>query len=1133
MKKFERWVMLIGIVIILAGSISAFEFDNVGKYDAANKVMTITNSFGLGSDIAKVKLLTPNPNHVIRGKDRQVMVFQIESFEDYTDAIKSMQIQNLKNNAYINKPYHYEYAVYGDVDVEDYKTTCNDVTKIGGCTSEVVGKHKENQIIRWDDLTAISVLKGNLTIALVTDVAPGDYYDGVPELFGIRINTWAAWDDALNNSLLGWWNFNESGTVLYDVYLGKYNMTNAATVSLNNTGLVENCLYYGAASSFTNRTKEPLNFPNKNMTLNFWINNTGGIANNDVLGTLEAGVNGWLFYFSGNKYSIYSNNGAVNIVSVGDVASGVWSMITINENDSGTQLFVNALMVGSSTGFITSGTAFFRIGSRPAGGTTYTGKVDEMGLWNRSLTAAELVQLNDSRMSFVSNTTPVGPDSPPVVTLNGPATDSRYSSSPTTVNLNCTATDDQGLLNASLIVNSLFNFTNSSIMLGAAYDNKTEIFKQNPYRDGFYSWNCTATDNATTAQTAVSLTRNFTVDSQAPNVTILNPLNGTIFVKFFDKSNISLNVSVTDNLFLDSCWYYNGTANNTITCKNNVTIQVGHGTNFTFGYFANDSLNNLRMNLTTFFVNFVNISLFYQSYIPESTTDAFTFNVTADTISQMNATLLYGDKNYSMTQMFLNATHASFYVNFTSPNVLVDTAIKFNISYYLNGINYNTSTYTQNVVGMIFRSCNETINITFINITFADEQTLTPINGSIDASTWNYWLENASLNETYIYVNTTVNNDNYSFCFSPPDKTLHKLVDLQYSMTGYPQRRWVDLGDLTNISTQKVLYLLGSSYGLYSIYIVQNQYGSPIQGVAVTAQRLISGAYYTVEQGTTDSAGSVTFWLNPNFDHRIMFVKAGYTSQTITVRPSSSTYTVTMSDSTSSTANFNSSLEGIWWHFAVNASTISLLPNTMYRFSLNVTANYSNIVSCKFDLLDNNASILGTVSGCNSTGGYIFQDLNTAGNSSIRMKIYLDLGSGYFILDSDQFWRTLNYTYPSRGTVLKFFTYSRDLSVWGGGDRGDFSRILLYFLILFCILAWVSYNTNYDFVTSGGVLLLLFPIVWISSLSGFLTIHYIMTPINIPLVGDVSAFMSKYIIAMFASLLTLGYWFNSMAARGG
>ena len=96
MKKFE--IFLIAIVIIcIVPTVAAFEFDNVKNYDAGTKTVSIRNSV-LGMEwwqldkVADITLDTPLVYSVMPGKDRLVAEFTVNSYDDYNNALKSMQL---------------------------------------------------------------------------------------------------------------------------------------------------------------------------------------------------------------------------------------------------------------------------------------------------------------------------------------------------------------------------------------------------------------------------------------------------------------------------------------------------------------------------------------------------------------------------------------------------------------------------------------------------------------------------------------------------------------------------------------------------------------------------------------------------------------------------------------------------------------------------------------------------------------------------------------------------------------------------------------------------------------------------------------------------------------------------------
>ena len=68
--------MVIFAIVFLIPLASGLEFDNVKSYDIEKKEITVTNLFGFGKEIAKIKLNTPLDFKVALGY-RKVAEFEI------------------------------------------------------------------------------------------------------------------------------------------------------------------------------------------------------------------------------------------------------------------------------------------------------------------------------------------------------------------------------------------------------------------------------------------------------------------------------------------------------------------------------------------------------------------------------------------------------------------------------------------------------------------------------------------------------------------------------------------------------------------------------------------------------------------------------------------------------------------------------------------------------------------------------------------------------------------------------------------------------------------------------------------------------------------------------------------------
>lgn len=523
-----------------------------------------------------------------------------------------------------------------------------------------------------------------------------------------------------------------------------------------------------------------------------------------------------------------------------------------------------------------------------------------------------------------------------------------------------------------------------------------------------------------------------------------------------------------------------------------------------------------------------NVTVLSESYnttVYEATSEGFVVNILWDnnTYTNISAALHHngtihttwlndsvdGDTLWFWTNVTIGLSTGTleFYWNFTESNA---TDIIYEYS----------DAHNQSVSTLIFSLCNSTLNVPFINFTFEEEDSSVDLKAALANFDFTYWLTaNQTDNSSYSFSNTTANL-NYAFC-ATPNTTIHNEYSLQYSASGYPQRRYAESDDLTNVMTTITLYMLNSSKGTYSVYQVQDEGGGGISGVTVVAERQISGTWTLIEQSTTDDAGAVTFWLNPDYDHRLTFTKSGYTSVQVTVRPSSSTYTVTMLRA--GEIEYISSIEGVVYLYYPPSGRLT--PGINYTFGFNVTAELNNLIACKMELQNATGSILGSATGCNSFGGNLSVSLNSSEAKKIFGVFYLDIGNGYFVVDADAKWWEEEMDKPERGTLMDFFLNIKNIKQFGGetdDNKREFTRIVFFFVILMLILGGISYSTGWDVMSQGGLFLAVIPIIWAVSIAGFLNL------------SGISPFtkIDKYFVAFIVTLLGVGWTLNDMRRKG-
>lgn len=142
MNKKLFLVFIFGLFLI--SNISAFEFDNIKEYDNTKNIITITNAFGLGDNIAEVKLDTPLVYNVIRGEDRLVAEFTINNFDDYIDVFNDMEFYNINDNLKeFDREFTYKYKnITGIKEHLVYNTICDKLEPgqrvITGCVQNLI-----------------------------------------------------------------------------------------------------------------------------------------------------------------------------------------------------------------------------------------------------------------------------------------------------------------------------------------------------------------------------------------------------------------------------------------------------------------------------------------------------------------------------------------------------------------------------------------------------------------------------------------------------------------------------------------------------------------------------------------------------------------------------------------------------------------------------------------------------------------------------------------------------------------------------------------------------------------------------------------------------------------------------------
>lgn len=211
-----------------------------------------------------------------------------------------------------------------------------------------------------------------------------------------------SWSPYLNDNILAYFRFDEtSGTVAKDGVRGVYNGTIVGTPSLNTVGQIKTT-YSLTGTQYTNLTKPTYACVfDKNCSVSVWMNTStigrnfyyagNASLDNYIALTTESATGRLLFQFDNSAGTL--KNVFTNI----NVTTGSFVHIGMALNTTSVLLYVNGTFVNQS---IISGNfvpnlnnvknlEMFGGGDAPEGSAPFIGKLDEAGVWNRTLNSSD------------------------------------------------------------------------------------------------------------------------------------------------------------------------------------------------------------------------------------------------------------------------------------------------------------------------------------------------------------------------------------------------------------------------------------------------------------------------------------------------------------------------------------------------------------------------------------------------------------------------------------------------------------------------------------------------------------------------------------------------------------------------
>jgi len=221
------------------------------------------------------------------------------------------------------------------------------------------------------------------------------------------------------------YNFNNTNYSIYDSSLVlMYNFENLSSLGENDTLVADLSKYgnngtnYGAtytssgklggaytfdgASSYINTTANV----SAVFTYSAWINSSGSTYRT-IIGVSSLNWDPLFYVKDDNRIGLSKQNINTLGTSSGTVTNGVWNYVAVTYNSSGDYAFyINGALSGSGTNLVTFTLLnHVVVGFTNDGGAMYfNGSIDEVRIWNRSLSASEIQQLYMSNLQKFNST---------------------------------------------------------------------------------------------------------------------------------------------------------------------------------------------------------------------------------------------------------------------------------------------------------------------------------------------------------------------------------------------------------------------------------------------------------------------------------------------------------------------------------------------------------------------------------------------------------------------------------------------------------------------------------------------------------------------------------------------------------
>lgn len=206
----------------------------------------------------------------------------------------------------------------------------------------------------------------------------------------------------LLDGLVGYWKLDESSGNATD-YSGNSNTGTPTGVTQGASGKINTAYTFaGGGSSYLDcGTNASLRMTAAG-TLSAWVyqttsNNYATVIGNDDFDTDRHGYN-FFIRLNGTISLELASASASQSVNGSTISNNSWHHIAATWDGTNVHIYIDGVDGGANSQTVTptANTASFKIGNASIGSYDYVGTVDEVGVWNRALTGAEITSLYNS-----------------------------------------------------------------------------------------------------------------------------------------------------------------------------------------------------------------------------------------------------------------------------------------------------------------------------------------------------------------------------------------------------------------------------------------------------------------------------------------------------------------------------------------------------------------------------------------------------------------------------------------------------------------------------------------------------------------------------------------------------------------